>query len=97
MYHYILSPKAQEEFETSIEWYYERDEKVAIKFTESISKTIDLICKQPYLFKTIFGDFHEVSTNKYPFIIIYAIEEEIKTIIIISIFHHKRNPKKKYK
>ena len=97
MFHYIIEPRAQKEYEESIDWYSKRSEQVALKLIEAIDNVITLICKQPYQAKNVYKNFHETSTKKYPFTVIYTIEEKIKTIAIISIYHHKLNPKKKYK
>jgi len=97
MYHYLLEPSAQSEYEKSLEWYSERSEKASIHFILGIENTLKLICKDPYQFKNAYKTFHELSVKKYPYTIIYSIEEEIKTVVIFSIYHHKRNPKLKYK
>ncbi len=97
MYQYILEPRAQAEYENAIEWYTERSEQATLKFIESIDSTLNLICKQPHQSRNIYKNFHETSTKKYPFTIIYTVEEKIKTVVIFSIYHHKRSPKKKYK
>ena len=97
MYQYILDPRAQSEYEKSVEWYTERSERATINFIANTDNTINLICKQPYQSKNVYKNFHEASIKKYPFTIIYTIEEKIKTVVIFSIYHHKRSPKKKYK
>ena len=97
MYNYILEPKAQEEYETAIDWYSDKSELITLNFIESVDKTLELICSQPYQFKSLYKNFHEASTKKFPFAIIYTIEEKIKRIAVISMFHHKRNPTKRYK
>lgn len=35
--------------------------------------------------------------KKYPYNIIYFIDAEKQSVIITTLFHHKRNPKKKFK
>ncbi|MCA0430055.1 MAG: type II toxin-antitoxin system RelE/ParE family toxin [Bacteroidetes bacterium] len=97
MYQYILNSKAQEEYETSVNFYSEKGEEIAIKFVETTEKTIILIRKKPYLYKKSYKNFHEAVIKNFPFSIIYSVEEQIKTVIIFSVFHNNRNPKKKYK
>ena len=97
MYQYILEPRAQQEYENSIEWYGIESDELALKFIESIDSVINLICKQPLQFKIGYKNFHEAYAKKFPFAIIYTVDESKKLIVILSVFHHKRNPKKKYK
>lgn len=97
MYQYILDPKAQKDYEDSIEFYAERSELATLNFIDLVELTIDLICKNPSINRNKYKNYFEIVLDKYPFTIIYAIEEEIKLIVIISIYHHSRNPKYKYK
>jgi len=97
MYQHLLEPKAQTEYEESIEFYAERSEQATLNFIEIVEQTIEQICNKPYANKKKHKNFYEIILEKYPFTIIYAIEEEIKLIVVISIYHHSRNPKYKYK
>ncbi len=97
MYNYIIHPIAQQEYETSIEWYAERSEQATKKFILNIEKAIEAICLHPHQFRNEYKIFYELGVKKYPFSIIYIIDDNDKIVIITSIFHHKRNPKKKYK
>lgn len=97
MYQHLLDPKAQTEYEESIEFYAERSEQATLNFIEIVEQTIEQICKKPYVNKKKHTNFYEIALEKYPFTIIYTIEEEIKLIVIVSIYHHSRNPKYKYK
>lgn len=38
----------------------------------------------------------ELTLKKYPFNLIYYIDEERQRVVIVSIYHHKRNPTGKY-
>jgi plasmid stabilization system protein ParE len=97
MYNHIYEPQAQQEFDQSTEWYKERSLVAANNFINNVDELVELICQNPYLFKKSYKHYHEAITETYPFSIIYSIEEKIKTIVILSIYHHSRNPKKKFK
>lgn len=93
---YILVPRAQDEYEQAIKWYQKRSQKAAVNFVNNTDFALDFICLQPYQQKNIFSNFYELIIKNYPYSIIYTIEESIHTIVVFSIYHHKRNPKKKY-
>ena len=96
MYRYILDSRAQEEYETSVDWYAKRSEQATVKFINAVTAALELICEHPYTYKKFKTNCYEAILKKYPFSIIYTIEDFSESIIILSIFHHKRNPKKKY-
>ena len=96
-YNYILLEPAQEEYEPSLTWYAVRSEQSAEYFIIALEVAFKLICNNPTLWRNKFKDFYEIGVKKYPFTIVYTIDTTKRQIIIFSIFHHKRNPLKKYK
>ena len=95
-FNYILLEPAQEEYESSLKWYVVRSEKSAENFIKAVDVTLALICKYPTRWRNKYQNFYELGVKKYPHIIIYTIDNQNKLIIVHSIFHHKRNPLKKY-
>jgi plasmid stabilization system protein ParE len=97
MHRHTLLPKAQEEYEAAFTWYSERSEKATLNFVARVEEAIRLICEQPYQFKSLYKDFHEINTKNYPFTLVYTIDEKTKMVIIYSVHQNNRNPKKKFK
>jgi len=97
MYEYILHPLAQQEYEHSINWYSKRSFKAAANFVTNMESAISAIRLNPHQFRNEYKNFREIGIKKYPFSIIYSIDESIKSVLIMSVFHHKKNPKKKYR
>ena len=89
--------RALREYEGAMEWYRERSEVAAANFEIAIKEKIDLLRSAPELFKKSYKHFREVSLDGYPFSILYLIDKKESRIIISSIFHHKRNPRQKFK
>lgn len=95
-YSYILLEPAQEEYESSVRWYVIKSEQSAVNFIRAIDVTLESICNFPTRWRNKYKNFFELGVKKYPFTIIYTIDNQNKLIIVHSIFHHKRNPLKKY-
>ncbi|MBI1783272.1 MAG: type II toxin-antitoxin system RelE/ParE family toxin [Sphingobacteriales bacterium] len=96
-YKAIYNPEALDEYKDAVSWYLERSDVAAEKFAAAINEKVKEICKDAYRYKTTYSFFKETSLKKFPFNIVYFIDENIKAVIISSIFHHRRNPKKKFK
>lgn len=97
MYSITYTPGAIEDYEKSIIWYGERSVQAAEKFMIEVQGKLEAIKKNPKQYPNKYKHYYESSLWKYPFSIIYTIDEKAKQIRIMSIFHHKRNPTKKYK
>ena len=96
-YSYILLARAQDEYESSVTWYIERSLVTADQFIEAIDQTLRLICDAPYRWRNEYRNYHELGLKKYPYNIVYTVDEDNELVIVTSIYHHSRNPKKKYK
>ena len=96
-YIYELTEKAAIEYEEAFIWYKGQSIIAADKLVIAFAEAIKLICKNPQQFRNPYKDFRELSLKKFPYKIIYIIEEPAKCVIIISLFHHKRHPLKKFR
>jgi plasmid stabilization system protein ParE len=54
------------------------------------------ICTQPNIYRNYYKNFYEFTISKFPFSIMYTFNKEEKRITVISVFHQKRNPKKRF-
>jgi plasmid stabilization system protein ParE len=94
---YSVHPTAQAEFEASVLWYKERSIKAAANFVSAVHSAIDLICQAPFRWKQEYRDFRSLGLRKYPFTIMYTIDDQNSEVLIMAIYHQKRNPKKKFR
>jgi len=91
-----FNPVAANEYEAAYSWYIERSIKAADNFVLAVDEAIIAVCANPHRYKKSHNDLREIVLKKYPFYLIYLIDERKKTIIITSIYHNKRDPDKKY-
>jgi len=91
----ILSSSAQKEFRESAGWYKEQSPGLDKQFSEFIYNSLNLIAKDPEIYKLIKFGLREFIVEKFPFVIIYEYDGEM--INVVHIFHTSRNPKLKYR
>lgn len=96
-YSYVLQAEAQAEYEVALAWYLERSVLAAENFVEEVDHIIELICQTPYRWRNEYDDYRELGLKKYPYSIVYTIEEENKVVVVSSIYHHSRSPVRKYR
>jgi len=72
---------AQEEYESSIGWYNERSWLAGDQFIEAVDYALQLICEHPYRWRNEYSKFYELGLNKYPYNIVYTIDEEQGLVI----------------
>ena len=93
---YKLRPQAQKKYLEAVSWYAERSLMAAAGFIDAYKVTLSLICEHPKRWRNEYAHYYELGLKKYSFNIIYFIDSE-DIVVIASIYHHSRNPEKKYK
>jgi toxin ParE1/3/4 len=93
-YKIVVTPDAIKNIENAVNYYkFEVSDKVAKLFINDYQKTFKDIQKTKY-FQYFFEDFRGKPMKKFPFIVFYTINEEIKVIFIKAVFHTSQNPGK---
>ena len=90
-----LTPKAKNEFLEAYDWYEKQKHGLGDTFKKDVYYFISIILENPKHYPTKDKQLREIVLKKFPFVIIYRIDEHTNTIYIASIFHTKRNPKLK--
>lgn len=97
-YNYLLTTDAEREYISSFLWYEQQQTGLGEKFALSIRNKLQRISTNPNQYKKMKGHFYEAPLfRSFPFVIIYFIDHKKNMVVVISIFHTRRNPRKKYK
>ncbi|MEP7170157.1 MAG: type II toxin-antitoxin system RelE/ParE family toxin [Bacteroidota bacterium] len=96
-YRLVLREKALTEIEEGYNWYETQQTGLGEKFLDAILSYAKVILKNPGSFKTTYKNFKEIPIKKFPYLIVYFIDERKNMIVIISVFHTSRNPQRKFR
>jgi len=88
--------RSSREYLTSILWYKERSLQATENFINEVNEALEKVSLDPKRYRNTYKQFYEIGLKTYPFAIVYFIDEEEQQIVIVSIFHYKRNPRKKF-
>lgn len=90
-------PAAQKEYEAAVKWYKKRSLLAAENFVKAVDDALQRICRRPLWWRNAYKNYRELGVKKYPYTIIYVVEDEKESVVVASLHHQKRNPKKKYR
>ena len=76
-------------------WYEKQQTGLGKKFTDIVFKSAREIQLAPLAYPNKYKYTREKYIKKFPYLIIYSIEEDI--IFILRVFNCKKNPDKKYR
>lgn len=90
-----IQEEARIELREALIWYDEQQDGLAADLLFEIRKSISEIVKYPTRNKITFNERREAFVNRFPYKIIYTIENN-SIIVIYAFFHSSRNPKIKF-
>jgi len=90
-------PKAEIEYFEAYDWYKQRLEGLEGRFESCTGDKINDIIDNPLQFPNKKYNSRECKVSDFPYLIVYKVYPKKQLILIISIFHTSRNPKKKYR
>ena len=96
---YIINyyPKAELEYLEAYAWYKECLDGLEKRFEFCVESRIKTIADNPLLYPNKKFDSRECKVADFPYLIVYKFYPKEQLILIVSIFHTSRSPKKKYR
>ena len=90
--------EVENDYNEAYGWYERQKKGLGERFLAFVRKKIDQIAEHPehYGVRTR-KDHREVQVDVFPYLIVYKIYKQSKTILIISIHNTKKHPLKKYR
>lgn len=87
---YNFHPAALIEYSEAVQFYAENNIELAQNFINAVEDTIFRIIESPQRYPVIDEDIHRCLVRKFPYAILYTIENEY--ILIIAVMHCSRKP-----
>jgi len=83
-------PEAEKEFNHAIDYYEETKSHLGLEFASEVYDTIHRIIEFPKAWQKMTSKTRRCLTNRFPFGIIYYINND--TLIIVAVMHLNRKP-----
>ena len=74
------------------DWYELQSKGLGNRYKKQVKQQINSLKENPYLFAIKYKEIHCRKIEKFPFLIHYKINDELKTVYVYAIFHTSRNP-----
>ena len=96
-YKLFLAEAAQTEYREAYGWYENQSVGLGSDFESNVDECLNNISTIPEAYSRIGKTFRQANVTKFPYVIVYGIDKKSQRIIVYSIFHTSRKPKKKYR
>ncbi|MEK7256637.1 MAG: type II toxin-antitoxin system RelE/ParE family toxin [Bacteroidota bacterium] len=93
-YKIYLGKKAKEEYEEAMLWYHEASPQAAVKFKANILATLHEMSLRPHKYGPVRHRprYRRAIVNRFPYQIVFRLEENTQRIFVLSFWHTRRNP-----
>ncbi len=93
-YKMSIGKKANIEWKEAFEWYTNISAKNGVKFHNAGIERVNEIAKAPHRFGPVRNRprYRRAKIKRFPYLVVYRIDEANQKVYIISIWHDKRNP-----
>ena len=83
---------AFKDIQQTIDWYELQLSGLGVRYKNQTKKQINSLKINPQLYSIKYNEIHCRKVNKFPFLIHYKIDDELKTVTVFAVFHTSRNP-----
>ena len=93
----VIRREAQVDVDEIFVWYEEQKQSLGLEFIEALENTLDRIVRNPYHALLIEKDARSATLKRFPYEIIYRVDDAKMQVRIIAVIHQHRNPEWFYK
>jgi toxin ParE1/3/4 len=86
----FIEKRALNDIQDAINYYDSQLVGLGEKFNFALDKHITAITKNPF-YQLRYKDYRALPIKKFPYLILFYLDEEANTIIITAVFHTKQN------
>ncbi len=88
----IIRPEAEAEMGDAFDWYEERFSGLGSEFLMCLDAVFSAIVRSPQQFPLVHRVVRRALTRRFPYEVLFVENKE--RIVVLSVFHAKRNPKR---
>lgn len=88
-----VEPQAITDIQEITSWYNDKQARLGKRFLATVVKQIDSLSKNPQVYAIRYKEIRCQIVKKFPYMIHFYINEEVKVVEVLAIISTSRNPK----
>lgn len=88
----IILPLAKNDIKEAAIWYESKQKNLGKRFVKDVKNTVSKIKLNPNSFSVSYQNIHTAVLSRFPFMVHYTFNSDLKTILITTVLHTSRNP-----
>ena len=91
-YTLYITPTAIKDIEEALEYYNSKVSDLGFRLTDDVEYNLDSISQNPYAFAERYKNVRGKLLKKFPYLILYQINNTAQSIEVIRLFNTYQNP-----
>ena len=91
-YSLILDNDALTDVDEAAAWYESQRDGLRVDFLLKFDEAIEFLQSHPKIFSLVLVHFRRMLMNRFPYAIYYSVDDELKEIDVVGVFHTSMNP-----
>jgi toxin ParE1/3/4 len=87
----IIRPEAEADIAGAFDWYESRVRGLGFEFLLVLDAVFNSILRNHLVYPIVHRNVHRALTRRFPYAVFFIVEES--RIVVLSVFHVKRNPR----
>jgi len=92
----LIDPRALQDIQDAVSYYDDQQVGLGAKFENELNEYFQVIEENPY-FRIRYDNVRCLPLNKFPFMIHFEVNEEMKRVMVRAVFHTSMNADKWHK
>jgi plasmid stabilization system protein ParE len=88
-----VEPDALQDIQESTDWYNEQVKGLGSRFQKQVKTQINPLKKNPLGYAVRYAKVRCMLKKKFPFLVHFIIDEELKVVEVFAVYHTSRDPK----
>ncbi len=93
IYKVVIESRAIFDIQQAIDYYDSKQNGLGTYFYQVVQEHVETLSKSPF-FQIRYKDYYGFPIRKFPFILLYYIDEKLAILYIMSVFNTNLNPSK---
>lgn len=91
-YKSVVLPTAKDDLRKAAKWYNQARQGLGKELVERVRQRIKELKSNPFACQIRYAEVHTALIEQFPYMIHYYVDQQLKTIVVISILHTKQDP-----
>ncbi|MBI5916628.1 MAG: type II toxin-antitoxin system RelE/ParE family toxin [Bacteroidetes bacterium] len=91
-YSIAIKKQAQQALWEAMDWYEAQSAGLGAALSQEFYDYLQKLTENPHRFMVVFDPFRRMLLKKFPYQVVFAIDEKRQRVVVMALWHDRRDP-----